>query len=587
MDGNGILSNSYTLPSATATILGGVKIGSGLTVAGDGLVSVGPSFQVDYIDFNTAATTPAHNTGRMHWNAVDQTMDLDLDGGSILQLGQELLVRALNNTGATILNGKAVYVTGAQGNRPTIALASASADLSSRVVGVATQDVANNAIGFFTVKGLVHDLDTSAFAEGADIWLSTTAGGFVTSRPVAPNAAVYIGTVVRSHATVGQIFVNVNRGFKLGELGNVSITNPQNSQVLTYTDGVWGNTAAPVAANMVTTDTAQTITGAKAFAAPITSSRNINVDAVQSQISSLPIPYAAIKASITADTGSAASFLNAFHLTYAVNSAGGGGRAQTGAFIYSYNGTIASDSYFASFMSAHLAANVATTTVNAPTYGFRTTLGDSASNVLNLPQPYYDFAAVDEGLPNSVIMASRYGIYLKKSNFAPTSAYYGVWIDDMPSGTPTAYAIYSGNGNVRLGGGVELSSFTPSTTTDRLYNVSGTLHWNGAAVQTKTTVDSSAPSANVSMTNAWINRYSKMSPTTTINVVVEPGIATVGDKITVAQGNTTLFTLTAGSGVTLNCATAQASITPRAQHSVLNLICVASNVFDVYGDFTP
>lgn len=491
---------------------------------------------VDYIDFNTAATAPAHSTGRMHWNAVDQTMDLDLDGGSILQIGQELLVRALNNTGAAILNGKAVYVTGAQGNRPTIALASASADLSSRVVGVATQDVANNAIGFFTVKGLVHDLDTSAFAEGADIWLSTTAGGFVTSRPAAPNASVYIGTVVRSHATVGQIFVNVNRGFKLGDLGNVSIASPQNSQVLTYTDGVWGNATVPVAANMVTTDTVQTITGGKTFTSATTLSRVTissdqpsNVSLLRGRPSS-----GSTNANLLIDLYSAWDGTNYTGPAMYFGRSNGNGwfTSTSGSFFFSGVGSTgtAENMYFGAYSSATVSAAQCSIVIEADT--------------------------------QKVFL----GGLLTSASTRKTQASGGLYVADS---------------------GIEIASATPSSTTSALYNVSGQLYWNGAAVQTKTTVDSSAPSANVSMTSAWINRYSKMSPTTTINVVVEPGIATVGDKITVAQGNTTLFTLTAGSGVTLNCATAQASITPRAQHSVLNLICVASNVFDVYGDFTP
>ncbi|MNZ76291.1 hypothetical protein D3C78_947920 [compost metagenome] len=71
---------------------------------------------VDSLSFDMTAGI-AVGEGQMAWNATDRTVDLGLPGGSVLQVGQEVLVRVLNNTGATLNNGDMVYITGASGQR--------------------------------------------------------------------------------------------------------------------------------------------------------------------------------------------------------------------------------------------------------------------------------------------------------------------------------------------------------------------------------------------------------------------------------------------------------------------------------------
>lgn len=167
----------------------------------------------DFIDFNTAAT-PAGAVARLKWNANDGTLDLGAGGGNVtIQLGQEHLLRARNVTGATVLNGKAVKLVGSNAFRTTIAIAQADSDINSdTAIGILTEDIANNADGFVTMFGLVRDIDTSMFAEGARLYLSAAvAGALTTIAPSAPNKVIEIGLVVRSHATLGSILVTPTR----------------------------------------------------------------------------------------------------------------------------------------------------------------------------------------------------------------------------------------------------------------------------------------------------------------------------------------------------------------------------------------
>jgi hypothetical protein len=157
--------------------------------------------------------------GRMFWNTDDGTLNLGMPGGNVnLQLGQEMIIRARNESGAQITNGSVVYVDGASGNKPTIQLADADNDTAHDTVGMATEDIDNNDNGYITLHGLVRGIDTSAIAEGSKAYLSQTAGE-ITDTPVEPPAhCVCLGWVVRSHATEGIIFLIVDESQRLQEI---------------------------------------------------------------------------------------------------------------------------------------------------------------------------------------------------------------------------------------------------------------------------------------------------------------------------------------------------------------------------------
>lgn len=200
---------------------------------------------IDSIDFDTSAgVTPQE--GRLSWNATDGTLNLGLKGGLVtLQVGQEnvQLVKHADNTGLT--EGKVVYVTGSDGANMTVRYAQANAELtSSKTIGVMTENATGGNKAYMTTFGLVRNIDTSTLTEGAIVYISSSvAGGMTTSQPIAPDHSVSIGFCIRSHASVGSIFVNVNNGFELDELHDVLITTPANNDILTYESAtsLWKN----------------------------------------------------------------------------------------------------------------------------------------------------------------------------------------------------------------------------------------------------------------------------------------------------------------------------------------------------------
>lgn len=171
-----------------------------------------------------------------------------------------LVTNVRNTTGATVTKGTVVYLNGSSGTLPLIAKAQANSEAtSSGTYGVVQDDIANNANGYVVVIGVLSGLNTSAYNAGDILWLSpTVAGAYTTTKPVAPNNAVYVGIVTRSSTTQGTIEVKIQNGYELDELHNVLITSVANNDVLVYetSSSLWKNKAF----STLSTDTLDTVT---------------------------------------------------------------------------------------------------------------------------------------------------------------------------------------------------------------------------------------------------------------------------------------------------------------------------------------
>lgn len=200
-----------------------------------------------YLDFDTAATNTA-GVGKVYWNDADGTLEFGLKGGNVtLQVGQEQVVRIFNNTAGAFSDMQVIRITGASGQKLTASLAQADSEVNSASsLAVVTESISAAAEGFATTSGLVRNINTSAFSEGAPLYLSpSVAGGITATRPSAPNHTVLVGWCVRSHASAGVIYVNIMNGFELEELHDVKITSVANGQLLKWVtaNSRWENTS--------------------------------------------------------------------------------------------------------------------------------------------------------------------------------------------------------------------------------------------------------------------------------------------------------------------------------------------------------
>jgi hypothetical protein len=200
-------------------------------------------------------TLPAENTitsiasadGSVIVTTAGSLVDIAVSQTSLASV---LVERVRNSTGATLTKGTAVYISGATGQLPTVSKALATSDATSaQTLGLITSDLDNNSNGYVTIIGLVDDLDTSAYTDGAQLYLSpTTAGALTATKPYAPQHLVYVAVVAHAHPVHGKLIVKVQNGYEMDELHDVSAQNPNNGDILVYSSatGLWV-TSAPSA----------------------------------------------------------------------------------------------------------------------------------------------------------------------------------------------------------------------------------------------------------------------------------------------------------------------------------------------------
>lgn len=255
--------------------------------------------EAGFVRFDTTPTATPAVPAVMSWNDVDGTVDLRLKGNNVsLQVGQEMVARVVNKTGANLLESqyKAVRIRkvsegGAQGQRLAVVLAQANTEFASTdMLGIVTENITNNEEGFITTFGTVRGINTTGslqgetWADGDILFLSPTVpGGLTKVKPSAPNHLSIVGYVEYAHQNNGKIFVHVQTSWELDELHNVAISSPTSGQVLKYNGTLWVNAAIPAVTSvgLATTTPGVTITDT-----PVTGSGVININIATASASS-------------------------------------------------------------------------------------------------------------------------------------------------------------------------------------------------------------------------------------------------------------------------------------------------------------
>jgi hypothetical protein len=217
------------------------------------------SVVTDYIDLPEIGPHVSQ-ARRVQWNQDDGTMDIGQYGGTVLQVGQELQYYAKNTSGGLIANGTPVMFTGTVGSSGKLTFGLAIADgsvLSDYMMGVTTQDIANNDFGYVTSFGLVRGFNTTGAPYG-EVWNDgdllyfdpATPGTWTNVQPQAPNIDVPVAVVVNAGGGgSGSIFVRMTIAEALSRLQDVYINGtgtPNDFDVLLYdaTQSRWENKPA-------------------------------------------------------------------------------------------------------------------------------------------------------------------------------------------------------------------------------------------------------------------------------------------------------------------------------------------------------
>jgi len=240
-------TNSPTLSSSTGTngyyyIVGtaGSTNLNGITdwKVGDWLLFNGTVWQK--IDQSETLQTITSTDGSVTVSTVNSNVDLSV---AVAASTTNVICQVRNSTGATLTKGTAVYISGATGQIPTVSKALATSDTySAQTLGLINADLANNSNGYVTIIGLITEIDTSAYTDGQQLYLSgTTAGTLTGTKTYAPTHLVYVAVVEYAHAVHGKLFVKVQNGYELDEIHNVSAQSPSNGQTIIYnaTTSLW------------------------------------------------------------------------------------------------------------------------------------------------------------------------------------------------------------------------------------------------------------------------------------------------------------------------------------------------------------
>ena len=203
------------------------------------------------VNFDTTIAEPTNTVGRLWWNNADgaQTLSLGITAIHDLKLGQESFYRVKASTAIT--KGQVVMATGAVGNSGVITAAPATGltpETGIYVMGIATENIAQNAFGYVTEFGLVHNLNTTNVGEnwtdGTILYLDPSIpGGLTKYIHTAPAPKVLVAMVVHAQNN-GSLFVRVNHGSVLGGTdGNVEFASLADGDQIVYNGSLqrWEN----------------------------------------------------------------------------------------------------------------------------------------------------------------------------------------------------------------------------------------------------------------------------------------------------------------------------------------------------------
>jgi hypothetical protein len=299
-----------------------------------------------YIDFDiNLVAAPTFRTGRLFYNP--DTGDLAYDTSItdiVLNIGQQTVVKVVNNTGAQINKGKLVFISGGVGDNPQINTASWDTDTTSaRTIGMVMRDISNGSNGYVILNGVLSGVDTAAYVGGTTLFLSSS-GDYTSTRPTQPLHGVRIGEVVRQHATVGSIFINIQNGYELDELHDVLVTTPSQGNLLTYNSssalwvnsnqlsGNYGITGSLTTTNALTASAISASSPDSKFASATFDNISVTAGAINAVIGNTTQStgkFTTLSASSTIQAGGAITGTNGLSITGPTTLAGGAGQNVT------------------------------------------------------------------------------------------------------------------------------------------------------------------------------------------------------------------------------------------------------------------
>ena len=215
--------------------------GSGAVVLATGATQANPTIS-NYENF-TPITAPTYTEGRVWYDSTEKALAFYNDSSALaVHVGQDLIVKVINNTGSTIPNGSPVYVTSTSSGQtyPNVALAKADVAATSAVIGLTNGAIANGAIGYVTSQGIIDNVNTSTFTVGQVLYLSPYSAGQLMNTIPPTGITVQVGVATFINSSTGHIYVKQTTPLSVPAsiiTGQVALANGGTNANLTAVNG--------------------------------------------------------------------------------------------------------------------------------------------------------------------------------------------------------------------------------------------------------------------------------------------------------------------------------------------------------------
>ena len=234
--GTGLNTQLYLDTSTTPQSLYNKQSGSWVQVTGNSLYArsgantditsltgiTGAVSTVDYVGFDTTYSTTL-TAGRLGWDG-NNTLGLGMYGGNVVQhIGEDIFFYV--KASATITKGQLCMFTGAVGASGVVTAAPSTGVTNGQyIMGIAAEDIANNAFGLIQWFGVIRNVNTSAFSEGDILYYNSAVTGGLTNVFPASGPIVTVAAVAKSGTGSGVLQIRVSVTQRITSGAGISVT---------------------------------------------------------------------------------------------------------------------------------------------------------------------------------------------------------------------------------------------------------------------------------------------------------------------------------------------------------------------------
>jgi hypothetical protein len=245
-------SGTITMGGTLAVANGGTGVTTS-TGSGNNVLSTGASLttptQTSYETW-TSISAPSYAKGLLWYDSTQEALAYYNDvTGNPVHIGQETILKVINNTGSTIPFGSPVYITSTSSGSsyPNVALARADVTSTAAVIGITNTAITNGSTGYVVAAGMVTGINTSSFGVGDVLYLSPYSAGQIMNTVPPTGYVVQIGVCAYGHASSGSIYTKQTTPLSISanivNVGQLAVANGGTGQA-SYTNGqlLIGNT---------------------------------------------------------------------------------------------------------------------------------------------------------------------------------------------------------------------------------------------------------------------------------------------------------------------------------------------------------